>query len=107
MRFGRRRLFDELSVEVRAGEPVAVVGANGSGKSTLLPILAGLVAPTSGAVRLEVGGAPVPPEAVPRTVGFVSPALQLYEALSARENLAFLAAARRLPEAEARIAAVL
>lgn len=107
MRFGRRRLFDDLSVEMTAGEPVAVVGANGSGKSTLLLILAGLVAPTGGTVRLEVDGAAVVAEDVPRTVGFVAPTLHLYDALSARENLAFLAAARRLPETGSRIARVL
>lgn len=107
MRFGRRRLFDDLSVEVAPGAPLAVVGANGSGKSTLLRVFAGLTAPTGGAVRLEVGGAAVPPEDVPRVVGFVAPALQLYEPLTARENLRFLASARRLPDAERRIAAVL
>lgn len=107
MRFGRRRLFDDLTLEAVPGEPVAVTGANGSGKSTLLLILAGLVAPTSGSVRLDVDGATVPPEDLPRSVGFVAPALRLYEALTARENLAFLASARRLPEAEARIAHVL
>ena len=107
MRFGRRRLFDDLSVEVAPGAPLAVVGANGSGKSTLLRIFAGLTAPTAGAVRLEVGGAAVAPEDVPRTVGFVAPALDLYEPLTARETLRFLASARRLPGAEGRIAAVL
>ena len=107
MRFGRRRLFDGLSVEVAPEAPLAVVGANGSGKSTLLRILAGLTAPTGGAVRLEVGGRATPPEALPRTVGFVAPALQLYEPLIARETLRFLATARRLPEAGRRIAAVL
>ena len=107
MRFGRRRLFDGLTLEVGPGEPVAVVGANGSGKSTLLLILAGLVAPTSGAVRLEVDGRVVAPEDVPRAVGFAAPTLQLYDTLSARENLAFLATARGLPEADARIDRVL
>ena len=107
MRFGRRRLFEGLSVEAVPGGPLAIVGANGSGKSTLLRILAGLLAPTGGAVRLEVGGRVVRPEDVPRTVGFVAPALQLYDPLTARENLRFLARARRLPEAEARVAATL
>ena len=107
MRFGRRRLFDGLTLEVGPGKPVAVVGANGSGKSTLLLILAGLVAPTSGAVRLEVDGRVVAPEDVPRAVGFAAPTLQLYDTLSARENLAFLATARGLPEADARIDRVL
>ncbi len=48
MRFGRRRLFEDLSVEIEPGAPLAVVGANGSGKSTLLRLLAGLLAPTGG-----------------------------------------------------------
>lgn len=107
MRFGRRRLFEDLTVEVEAGAPLAVLGANGSGKSTLLRIFAGLLAPTGGSARLEVEGQAVPPEDVPRTVGVVAPALQLYEPLTARENLQFLARARRLPDADARVGAVL
>lgn len=107
MRFGRRVLFRDLSFEARAGEPLAVVGANGSGKSTLLRVLAGVLAPTAGAVRLDVGGWAVPDEERPFGVGFVAPYLQLYAPFSAEENLRFLAAARRLPDARARIAAVL
>lgn len=107
MRFGPRRLFAGLTVEVGPGVPLAVVGPNGSGKSTLLRLFAGLAAPTDGAVRLEAGGRAVPPEEHPRTVGLVAPALQLYEPLSARENLAFLASARRLPGAAARVAETL
>ena len=107
MRFGRRRLFDDLSVAVEPGAPLAVVGANGSGKSTLLLVLAGLLTPTAGAVRLEVGGAPVDPRDVPRSVGYVAPALELYDGLSARETLAFLARARRLADGPARVGAAL
>ena len=108
MRFGRRRLFEGLSVSVEAGAPLAVVGANGSGKSTLLLVLAGLLAPAAGTVRLVAGGRDVRPEDRPQRVGLVSPGLQLYDALTARENLAFVARARRLaagavPEALARV----
>ena len=107
MRFGPRRLFSGLTVEVGPGAPLAVVGPNGSGKSTLLRLFAGLLVPTGGAVRLLLDGRAVPPEEHPRAVGFVAPALQLYEPLTARENLAFLAAARRLPDAPARVARAL
>ena len=107
MRFGPRRLFDDLSLAVEPGAPLAVVGPNGAGKSTLLLLFAGLLAPSAGAVRLEVGGAPVEPRDVPRTVGVVAPALGLYDALSARETLAFLARARGLGDREARVAATL
>lgn len=107
MRFGRRVLFRDLDFAVRAGEPLAVVGANGAGKSTLLRILAGVLAPTAGTVRLHVGPREVPEEDRARCVGFVAPVLQLYEPFSARENLAFLASARRLSDARARADAVL
>jgi len=107
MRFGRRRLFDDLTVAVEPGAPLAVVGSNGSGKSTLLLLFAGLLAPTGGAVRLEVEGRAVEPRDVPRAVGYVAPALDLYDALTARETLAFLARARALPEAAVRIDATL
>ena len=107
MRFGRRRLFDGLSVAVEPGAPLAVVGSNGSGKSTLLLLFAGLLAPTGGAVRLEVEGVAVEARDVPRAVGYVAPALDLYDALTARETLAFLARARALPGAAARVEAVL
>ncbi len=96
MRFGRRRLFEGLTVAVEAGAPLAVVGANGSGKSTLLLVLAGVLSPTAGTVRLTVGGRDVPTDERPLRVGLVAPALQLYEPLTARENLAFLAKARGL-----------
>jgi heme exporter protein A len=107
MRFGRRVLFRDLSFEAVAGEPLAVVGANGSGKSTLLKLLAGVLTPAAGAVHLHVDGREVAAEELPHCVGFVAPYLQLYEPFSARENLRFLAAARRLPDAPARIAAAL
>ena len=107
MRYGRRRLFEGLSVRVEPGAPLAVVGANGSGKSTLLLVLAGIVSPTEGSVSLSVDGRAVPPEARPLSVGLVAPALELYGPLTARENLAFLARARRLDRAHARVADVL
>jgi heme exporter protein A len=107
MRYGARRLFERLSFEVRRGEPLAVVGDNGAGKSTLLRVLAGVLTPVAGTVQLHVGGQAVPSEHLPLNVGFAAPALQLYEPFTARENLAFLAAARRLPDAPERVAETL
>ena len=47
------RAVDDVSVEIRAGEFVALLGSSGSGKSTLLNLMAGLDRPTSGAIFAE------------------------------------------------------
>ncbi|MEF8796923.1 MAG: heme ABC exporter ATP-binding protein CcmA [Salinivenus sp.] len=106
-RYGSLLLFRRLSFEMGGGDSLAVTGANGAGKSTLLRILAGVLAPKAGRVCLTVDGEPVAPEVHPRRAGLVAPALGLYDPLSARENLAFLARARRLPDADDRIDAAL
>ena len=107
MRFGQRVLFRRLSLKVRAGETLAVTGANGSGKSTLLRILAGVLQPRRGRVHLHVDGREVDGEFRPLHAGMVAPYLNVYDGFTARENLAFLARARRLSDAHSRIEAVL
>ena len=54
---GEAALFDNEDLYIRAGEHIALVGPSGSGKTTLLSIVAGLVAPAAGAVR--IGGVPL------------------------------------------------
>jgi len=50
--YGARDLFRDLSLSIRPGEIVGLIGPNGSGKTTLLRILSGVLAPRSGGVRL-------------------------------------------------------
>lgn len=85
-------ILHDISFQVRQGESVAIVGASGSGKSTLLGLLAGLDAPSSGAVRLggqdlaqldEDGRAALRG----RLLGFVFQSFQLLPALTALENV--------------------
>lgn len=106
-RFRRRMLFRELSFRVQPGAPLAITGANGSGKSTLIKILAGVLRPTQGRVQLSLDGTTLSTAERPLRVGLVAPYFHVYDGLSPRENLAFVAKARRLAGADARIEAIL
>ena len=84
----------DVALDVPAGQVLAVVGPNGSGKSTLLQILAGLLRPHTGTVRLGArtltdvsAGTLVPPR--DRRFGLLSQDPALFPHLSARENIAF------------------
>ena len=86
------RVLDEVSITVKRGEMVAVVGASGAGKSTLLHVLGALERPSAGRIALagqSVGG--LDDEAVAklrnRTVGFVSQFHHLLREFSALENV--------------------
>ncbi|MFY7695549.1 MAG: ATP-binding cassette domain-containing protein, partial [Cyanobium sp.] len=52
MGWGERLILDQLSLQVQPGERLMVVGPSGSGKSTILRLMAGLLLPTSGVVKL-------------------------------------------------------
>ena len=106
-RFGKRLLFRDLSFSLSGGESLAVTGSNGSGKSTLLRMLAGVLPPSEGTVSLRVRGSDLSKEAHPLHAGLVAPYVNVYAGFSPRENLRFIARARRLKDADERIDAAL
>src|SRR5512143_30081 len=90
-RFAGVPALHALDLTVGAGEAVAIFGPNGAGKSTLLRLLATLLRPSAGALRLferavDDGGA-----AARRRVGFLSHQSFLYPDLTPTENLDFYA----------------
>jgi heme exporter protein A len=88
--FGRRSALGGISLSLQSGDCLALFGPNGAGKTTLLRVVAGLLKPTSGIVR--VGGHSLRDDASARArVGLVSHQSMLYRALTARENLEFTA----------------
>src|ERR1700709_2372256 len=78
--YGGREALRGVSFEAAAGELVAIIGPNGAGKTTLLSILAGILKPDGGEVRVA-GGA----------VGWVPQQAALYRRLTVEENLLLFA----------------
>jgi len=98
MAYGGTTLFAGVTVDIRAGQRVIVTGANGTGKTTFLKILAGLVRPASGRVEVDLGNRKVDDVGERRRlVGYAGPDVNVYDELSAVENLAFLARLRGVP----------
>jgi heme ABC exporter ATP-binding subunit CcmA len=87
--FGARLVLDGVTMEVRPGEAVALLGANGAGKTTLLKVVATLVRPSRGTVTVGGHDGAREPDAVRRLVGLVAHGSHLYEDRTALENLRF------------------
>lgn len=89
-KFGTRPAVDGIDLTLDGGDCLAVFGPNGAGKTTLLRLIAGLLKPTSGAVRLT--GVDVRHDTAARArVGIISHQSMLYAPLTVRENLEFTA----------------
>jgi ABC-2 type transport system ATP-binding protein len=88
--FGEFTAVSDVSLEIRAGEIVGLLGANGAGKTTLIRMLLGLLPASAGEVLLF--GAP-PSRGTRRRIGYVPQGLGLYDDLTPEQNLEFSAAA--------------
>ncbi len=86
--FGSFAALRQVSVQLEAGLCYVLIGENGAGKSTLLRILAGLLRPSHG--KVKVFGNHDPHEARER-IGYMSHAPMLYDELTAQENLSYFA----------------
>ena len=101
-RFGELVAVDQLDLRVPRGCIQGFLGPNGSGKTTAIRMLCGLLTPSGG--EATVLGVPVPArieELRPR-IGYMTQRFSLYEDLTVRENLEFLAEVHGLPRARRR-----
>ena len=88
-RYGQITALDAVTLEVRAGEAVALVGANGAGKTTLMKAVMGFVAPAAGALRYAgrpLGGVSVAARAR-LGLGYSPEGRRVFPGMSVRENL--------------------
>jgi heme ABC exporter ATP-binding subunit CcmA len=91
--FGSFAALRQVSVDLEPGRCYVLIGENGAGKSTLLRILAGLLRPSFGTVKLfgnlDPGG--LEPHDARERIGYMSHAPMLYDELTAQENLRYFA----------------
>ena len=97
-RFGKLVAVDRLDLEVPAGGVVGLVGPNGSGKSTLIRMLLGLIRPSAGTAEV-LGASIADAKRYSDRTGALIENPAFVPALSARNNLASLAALRGISEA--------
>ena len=83
---GGREVFSALDFQTSSGEALAVTGPNGSGKTSLLRLIAGLLTPVSGSIRLEGGETEL---SLPEQTHYLGHRDALKPALSVAENLTF------------------
>jgi len=93
-RFGERTVFENINLKLESPASLAVIGPNGSGKSTLLKIICGLIRPTQGKVRIKVDGQEIKKEGHRAIFSIVASDIELYEELTALENLGFISRLR-------------
>jgi len=87
--FLNKVIFKNLTLDFKEGDSIAVTGRNGSGKSTLLKVLANLIKPNKGKVQIFHNDKEVIPDKVHLYLGMIAPYINLYDELTAYENLEF------------------
>ncbi len=103
-KYGSRVAVDNLNLNLRSGELFALLGHNGAGKTTTIKMLVGLLKPTAGRIFVGPYEATVQPREVSRLIGYVPDQPFLYDKLSGREFLRFVADMYGLNEASAKAA---
>lgn len=88
-KYVNKLIFRGVSFNLNEGKSLAVIGRNGSGKSTLLKIIANLIKSSSGKISLRINNKDITRENYFKYIGFCSPYLNLYDELTAFENLEF------------------
>lgn len=101
--FGTRRALRGVDLTLQEGEFLVLFGPNGSGKSTLIRILATLVKPTSGSVRIAGRDVTKNPLSIRPLIGMVGHQTFLYDDLTVRENLEFYGKMYGVPSLPERI----
>ena len=97
----------DLSFHVAPGEVLGLVGPNGAGKTTTLRSVAGIITPTSGTITIAGVDLADDPVAAKRALAFIPDEPQLFDYLTVREHLRFIARLYNVGDADARVGPLL
>ena len=95
--FGELKAVDSLNLHIREGEIFGFIGPNGAGKTTTLRMLATLLRPSSGSIRVAGLNPETEPAEVRRIIGYMPDQFGVYPDLAVWEYLDFFGAAYRIP----------
>jgi ABC-2 type transport system ATP-binding protein len=102
-RFGGRTVVDGFTIQVEQGQIQGFLGPNGSGKTTTIRMLCGLLTPDGGSGTCLGHDIVAEAWAIKRQVGYMTQRFSLYEDLSIKENLDFVARLYALPDRRERV----
>jgi ABC-2 type transport system ATP-binding protein len=105
--FGGKLVVDAIDIDVRRGQVFGFLGPNGSGKTTTIRMLCGLLTPDAGSGTCLGYDIRTEQTAIKRRVGYMTQRFSLYEDLSIRENLEFIARVYGMDRRAERVAAAL
>lgn len=88
-KYNEEWVFREVSLEIKPGDRLAILGSNGSGKTTLMKLVAAAVMPTEGTVTYKMGEQLLPIEQLYQELVFVAPYFELVEEFTLQEMVDF------------------
>jgi ABC-2 type transport system ATP-binding protein len=100
--FGKVVAVDHIDLTVARAQVYGFLGPNGSGKSTTIRMLCGLLLPSAGTIDVLGYKIPQQAEALKRRIGYMTQKFSLYDDLTVRENLEFVAAVHEFDRARTR-----
>jgi ABC-2 type transport system ATP-binding protein len=99
-RFGNLIAVNNVDLDVPARHVYGFLGPNGSGKSTTIRMLCGLLTPSAGDIQVLGLSIPAQAEALRSRIGYMTQKFSLFDDLTVRENMEFLAAVQGVPKAK-------